>query len=151
MYIAYRYRSAGLNGLKMNRLRLYLILAILIVGIIPDPRDLFGLQPIESCNHYDSLFVSIYPFLEDEYCSAVPSDWTFIDIPGNLVKQPPIWIGRNEIFPHLQLVIRPAGEFPLSIWGDIQQPGFWRDESWLLKGLNFNILPRLRFEWGYPT
>ena len=125
----------------MNKLRIYLILAILIVGLIPKPDRLLGKER-EGCRQYVSAFISIQ--WEYNTCAWGPWPGTFIiNIPGFLTTSENL---ATQVLPNGIIVLAPTESNEWLVWDRIRQPYLWREKA-TIKNLDFHLLPEVNVVW----
>ena len=129
----------------MNRLRLYLILAILLVGLTPDPDRLFGInEPFNRCRSYSSAFVYIKYWGKNDDCYWGPWPGTVqISVPGFLDS-------GGQVLPSISTYSAVIGDSRW-VWGSVSWPTLWHDKD-AQKHWHFELLPKINFEqsdWGH--
>ncbi len=120
----------------MKRLRIYLILSILFVGLIPDLDRLLS-DEYEGCNQYDSAFIRVT--WENDTCAWGP--W-----PGTVIVRIPGFINTQQILPDLFLLVAPSPGGDWLLQGVMDQPLLGRDKR-VVKNLHFQLLPESSFCW----
>ena len=126
----------------MNKLRLYLILAILLVAFFPNPNRLFG-EEYNGCHQYSSAFLHI----SWEYNTCAWGPW-----PGTIIIGTPGFLANDnigfieEIYPNANIFFAPTQSKDWLIWGGINQPRMGRDKN-LVKDLHFKLSPEVNFCW----
>ncbi len=123
----------------MKRLRLYLILAILFVGLIPNPGRLLD-EHYEGCHSYDSFFINIH--WDWRSCAVVSQGIISLRAPGLLTSENSI---TGEIFPVVYIFVQPSNEAnDLQIWGRSLPPHMWgKSGIWEKVSREFQLFPEL--------
>lgn len=128
----------------MNKLRIYLILAILVVGLFPEPARLFG-KEYEGCRRYHSAFISVA--WKYDTCAWGPWPGTIIvGIPGFLIGFEENSLGKQAL-PRSTIIFAPKEDGDWLIWGGIRQPYLWRDDHSAIKNLDFRLSPEINIAW----